>query len=210
MLNKQKLCLWIKEYAHPIRIIGGILIVVAIAFGIFWLIGYESAAATAYIIQLLGTSLLAAPAIADYFLGNKPIREMSFDEILNFIETTSPKNDWLAISRNDITECFLKIDPRLRFRVKYSQDGIQQDNFIASWANKHPDPNASGYWCDLSYNGDYLNRIILVLIDGGRAMLPVPTMNTNNINQYDYHVAKIFDKHDTLDEYIQRASLNAP
>lgn len=208
LINKRKLLLGIKEYATPIRIIGGILLVIALICGIFWLIGYKSADAAAYIIQLLSSLLLAAPTIADYFLGIKPIREMSFEEILNFIETSSSKNDWYTISRSDITECFLKIDPRLRFRMKYTEDGVQNEHFIEPWANKHPDPNATGYWCDLIYNGDFLKRFTLVYVDGGRAALPLPNINTTVISKYNYHIAKIFDASNTLDEYIQRSGLS--
>jgi len=136
------------------------------------------------------------------------LKEMSFDEMLAFIKTTSPTQDWYIISRNDITECFLKIDPRLRFKMKYSEDGIQNERFIQQWANIHPDPNASGYWCDLIYSGDFLKRIILVYVDGGRALLPVPEINTATISKDNYHVAKIFDQLGTLDEYIRKSNLS--
>lgn len=198
---------WVNDNAHSMRIIGGFLFVIAVVLGFFWMLGYKSDAA-AYIVQSLSTLLFALPSVARYFLGIKPVKEMSFNEILSFIKSTSPKDDWYRVSRGDLVEMFLKIDPRLRFKIRHSEDGIQNENFQAAWANIHPDPSAVGYWCDLTYNGDFLDRIVLVDVDGGRATLPVPNSITNTINSYHYQVASIFDYFGTLDEYILRSKLN--
>jgi hypothetical protein len=199
--------IWIKEYSHPIRIFGLGCLCLSLVLAIFWLTGYKTDAA-AYIFQLLSTILFAAPLASNYYLNIKPLKEMPFNEIMNYIETTSPISDWHSSSRGNITEHFLNIDPRLRFKMSCLDDGIQMKNFVEPWANRHPDPNATGYWCDLVCNGDFLDRTILVGIDGGRALVPPPEIGTNTISKYKYFVAKVFDSQNTLDEYIQRSGLS--
>ena len=76
---------------------------------------------------------------------------------------------------------FLKEDPRLRFRAKFTGDGIQNDNFKDEWANRYPDPRATGYWYDLYFDGNLIERFILVFVDGGRASIPPPDFTSGRI-----------------------------
>lgn len=200
-------CLWVKEYKHVLRVIGGIFFSLALLAGLFW-IGGKDIESIAYVLGLLSSLFLASPSIAEYFLPErKPVKNMTFEEILDFIPTTDAKNDWHGISTDWISERFLKEDPRLRFRAKYIDEGIQNDDFKEYWANCHPDSRATGYWYDLYYDGAFLDRIILVSVDGGRARLPPPEHSTGRVSLYNYHVAKIHDTLETLDKYLQRSRL---
>lgn len=201
---------WINENNHRMRIGGGVMFVLALFFCVLWLFGYNKFDSAAYIVQLLSSLFLALPIIAKYYLNIKPIKDMSFNEILSFIKSTSPRDSWYIVKRSYLTEAFLKDDPRLRFRICYLEEGMQRENFQEEWANRHPDPSATGYWCDLFYNGDFLDRIILVAVDGGRATLPMPDIDTKVIDPYHYQVASIFDESGTLDEYISRSKLKRP
>lgn len=202
-----KTALWIKEYKHPLRVIGGIFFFLSLIAGIFWVSGRE-VEAIAFLLGLFSSLFFAAPSIAEYISPDrKPIRHMSFEEILCFIPTTNPKNDWHGISSDWSSEYFLKEDPRLRFRAKFTDDGVQNDDFKEEWANCHPDTHAVGYWHDLYYDGAFINRIILVAVDGARAMLPVPDYRTKKIKEFDYRVAQIHDLLGTLDDYIRRSKL---
>lgn len=199
--------LWIKEYKHPLRIVGGILFFLALVSGVFWIAGNEIEP-LAFVLGMLSSLFLASPSVAEYFLPNrKPVRYMSLEEILDFIPTTDPIKEWHGVSRDWSSEMYLREDPRLRFRAKFTDDGIQQENFVAKWANKHPDSSATGYWYELYYDGAFLDRIILVAVDGTRAMIPPPEFKSGKISLYNYHVAKIHDTLKTLDEYIKRSKL---
>lgn len=205
-INKS-ICLWIKQYKHPLRVIGGLFFALALIAGAFWMAGYEIEP-LAFLLGLLSSLFLASPSVADYFLPDrKPVRDMTFQEILEFIPTTDPKEDWHGISRKWASERFLKEDPRLRFRAKYTEDGVQNDDFKEDWANDFPDPKAVGYWYELFYDGAFLDRVILVSVDGARADLPAPDWQSKKIKRYNYHVARIHDNLGTLDEYIRRTKL---
>lgn len=202
-----KVALWVKEYSHALRVLGGVFFVFALISGLFWIGGLEIEP-VAFVLGLISSLLLASPSIAEYIQPNrKPVREMTFDEILEFIQTTDPKSDWYGISREWASERFLKEDPRLRFRAKFDEDGIQCEDFREDWANCHPDSRATGYWFDLYYDGAFIDRIILVAVDGARAMMPLPNLNTKKIKKYNYIVAQIHDSIGSLDEYIQRSGL---
>jgi hypothetical protein len=208
-MNKltKTVCLWIKEYKHALRVIGGCFFGLALLAGVFWTAGMNIEP-VAFILSLLSSLFLASPSIAEYFLPDrKPVRNMTFEEILEFIQTTDPVADWHGITMRRASERFLKEDPRLRFRAKFIDDGIQNKDFKEDWANCHPDSRATGYWYELYYDGAFLDRIILVSVDGGRADIPPPDSKTGKIRRYNYHIAKIHDTLGTLDEYIRRSGL---
>jgi len=199
--------LWVKNYSHPLRVIGGVFFGLALVAGIFWISGYD-VEPIAFVFSLLSSLFFSSPSIAEYILPErKPVRDMSFDELIEFITTTDPKNDWYGISRQWSSEKFLKEDPRLRFRARFDEEGIQNKDFKEEWANRHPDSHATGYWYELYYDGAFIDRIVLVAIDGARAMLPPPDFKTGKIELYNYRVAQIHDTLGTLDEYIRRSGL---
>ncbi|MBW3781785.1 hypothetical protein GL270_11075 [Aeromonas veronii] len=202
-----KICLWIKEYTHPLQVTGGFMFFLALIFGIIWISG-KDVEAVAFVLGLLSSLFFASPSIAEYFYPNrKPVRYMTFDELVNFIPTTDYKNDWHGISLDWTSERFLKEDPRLRIRAKYTDDGIQNEDFKDSWANNHPDSKAVGYWYDIFYDGAFIDRVLLVSVDGGRAVIPPPKFKTGNIERYEYSIAKIHDTLNSVDEYIERSGL---
>lgn len=199
--------LWVKEYKHPLRVLGGLFFVLAFLAGIIWVLGAEIEP-IAFILGMLSSLFLASPSIAQYIVPDrKPVRDMTYEEILAFILTTDPKEDWHGASLQLASEYFLKEDPRLRFRAKHTEDGVQNENFRDEWANRHPDPNAAGYWHELYYDGNFIDRFILVAVDGARASVPPPDIETKMIEPLNYRVAQIFDVLGTLDEYIQRSGL---
>ena len=203
----KKIALWIKEYAHSLRVIGGVSFLLALIAGIAWASG-KNIEPIAFLFGIISSLLLASPSIAEYIMPDrKPVKHMDYNEILGFILTTDPKNDWKWIKTNWAEEAFLKEDPRLRVRVRWDDEGKHNDNFKEEWANKYPDPRASSYWYDLSNDGALIERFILVSVDGARAELPIPDINTLVIQPLPYKIAQIFDELNTLDEYILRSGL---
>ena len=199
--------LWTKVNSQILRIVGGILFLVAIVAGVIWALGYD-VEPVAFTLGMLSSLFMASPSIAEYFLPDrKPVRHMTFEELISFVPTTDPRNDWHGITKNWSSEYFLKEDPRLRYRAKLIDDGVQNENFVEEWANRHPDSKATGYWYDLIYDGAFIDRNILVSVDGGRASIPPPRAGTSVISRTDYHFAMVHDTLGTLDEYIGRSGL---
>lgn len=199
--------LWIKEYTHPLNVLGGIFFVLALIAGVIWVAGKEIEP-IAFLLGMLSSLFLAAPSVAAFIIPErKAVRHMSYQEILDFIVNTDSRNDWRGVSTNMASEYFLKEDPRLRFRSKHTDDGIQNSDFKETWANCYPDPRAAGYWYDLFYDGAFISRFILVSVDGARATLPTPDWSTGKVSRLHYKVADIFDCIGNLDEYMRRSKL---
>ena len=66
---------------------------------------------------------------------------------------------------------------------------------------------ATGYWYDLYYDGNLIDRFILVAVDGARASLPSPDWQSGKVHMMDYKVAKINDTLKTVDQYLARSGL---
>jgi len=96
----------------------------------------------------------------------------------------------------------------LNLRIQRKEIDFDFDKFSGEeWATKHPDSQAYKSIYDIYYNSSRLERKILVSVDGFRATLPMPAINTNKITSAEYKFAKIVDHHGSLDDYIDRSQL---
>ena len=199
--------MWIKKNEHSLREIALVFFILALFVGVVWLTG-KDVEPIAFVLGSICTLLYISPKLARYVLPDrKPVRYMSYDEILDFITKSDAKLDWKWIETNRAEEAFLKEDPRLRISVRYDQDGIHQKDFTESWMTAFADPKASSYWFNLSYDHALIDRFILVSVDGGKAELPMSDPDTLQVDPLNYKVAEIFDKHNTLEEYMTRGGL---
>ena len=144
-------------------------------------------------------------------LAMNPTRE----NIETVILSSDPTEDWNHVTDAVGSVTSYRKDMNLRFQIRYIDDGIQRRDFKEPWASHHPDPSATGYWCDLFYGATRVERFILVAVDGGRAMLPIPKIGPENsrpniVLPLDYKVAQIHDTLGVLDEYITRSGLIKP
>lgn len=205
----QRLALSIKAYAHVLRVIGGGFFVLSLLSGVIWAVGADIEP-IAYVLGLLSSLFLAAPSIANYVAPDrKPVREMTYEELLAFLLQTDPRKDWKYFSTNWAEEVFLKEDPRLRIRCRSDEFGVHNKDFREPWANRHPDPEARSYWYEYCYDSALIERFVMVSIDGGRAVLPLPKIQTSSVPRLNYKVAQLFDSRNTLDTYMKRSGLVA-
>lgn len=148
------------------------------------------------------------PADAQLKLAGAP----SFNYVMQCISVSDPREDWERISTNISSIAVSKRDVNLHLAINYLDEGQQCRDFKEEWANRHPDPHATGYWCDIYYGSTHISRNILVAVDGGRAMLPIPRQKgidgkLTEVLPFDYRVAQIFDTQGGLDQYMARSKL---
>jgi hypothetical protein len=199
--------LQVKENVKALKVIGTIFFAATFISGVAWLKGKDAEPVT-FVLSLCASIFFGLPHLAEFILpSRKPVKDMTYDELLIFILESDPIEDWVGLSKQWMNEVFLKEDPRLRFRAKFIDDGIQNDDFIAEWANRHRDKKAVGYWYDLYFDWNLIKRFILVSVDGGKAKIPPPRGHNKDIKELDYRVAQIHDTLQTLDEYLVRSGL---
>jgi hypothetical protein len=198
---------WVKKNEHSLRQTGLIFFALALFMGVVWITG-KDVEPIVFTLGSICTILFTSPALARYVLPDrKPVRDMSYDEILSFISSSDASLDWKWIKTNWAQEAFLKDDPRLRFMVRSDESGMRDKNFSAPWMAALSDPTASSYWFELSYDHALIDRFTLVFVDDGKAKLPVPDPTTLEVDSLDHKVAQIFDENNTLQEYMVKAGL---
>ena len=135
----------------------------------------------------------------------------SRQEIFEAIISSDSKDDWASsgvIGATAGETIYFKKNVNLRFELSYGEDGVQCQDFKETWANKHPDQSATGYWHHLYFCSTLIDSFILVSVDGARASLPVPKHPQDLVvSPLYYKVAQIHDTLGTLDEYMIRSGL---
>ena len=125
---------------------------------------------------------------------------MTFDEALKALFESNP-GDWLFD------------DPKGTYTYKHDlllriDRANRDDCFNEEWATGFPDPCAKRVSFEVFYGPSFICRQILVAVDGYRAYLPMPKVNTKLIDQNAYRFARIVANHnDDLDKYIAQAKL---
>lgn len=132
---------------------------------------------------------------------------MDLSSIENMILSSNANSDWSGLSKGMNSIRYLNKDVNIRVECSYDNEDVQNKDFKEKWANNHPDPKATGYYFNLFYSATLLKRIILVSVDGGRALLPCPN-SKGVVRKFDYKIAELFDTTHTLDEYLNRSGLS--
>lgn len=134
----------------------------------------------------------------------------SREDIFKVIMASDSRDDWV---RNEIEHLskgctYYRKNVNLRFEIDYTENGTHREDFKEIWANKHPDPSASSYWCTLFYGATIIETFIFVYVDGSRAMLPLPTSCIDlTVKPLYYKIAKIHDPSSKVEEYMIRSGL---
>lgn len=193
----------IKTQSKLLKIVGLIFYGITAIFIVLWVNGYDVEAFTA-LFTFVAVALHNNEKLADFISPpKKPVKDMTQSEFLELVRSSDAKLDWESTWTPTGNELFFKEDPMFRFRNTEQQN----EDFIARWANCHPDPKAWGEYHDLYYGTSQIKRFLLVNVDGGRGCLPHPIGHTDKVAYLDYKVAAIHDGLDTLDEYMSRSHL---
>lgn len=130
---------------------------------------------------------------------------MTYEEAIDMV-LTNPFEKWTYF--DEYGEYVLKSDVNLRI-IRKSLD-VENDKFEGErWATNHPDSTAYKIFFSIFYNNSRIDDFILVAVDGSRATIPMPEVNTTIISKKCYLFAQAVNTDGKrLDEYIQRSGLS--
>lgn len=138
----------------------------------------------------------------------KEFDKLTTNEILNVVKN-SGTDDWDVSFWRDEEVAVFKKNPSLRIETRHSEEFIHNHDFREKWANRFPDPHAASYYYHVYLSTTRLKEVILVSVDGGRALLPLPKSAMHlSVEPLLYKIALIFDQFGSCDEYMKRANLH--
>jgi hypothetical protein len=204
----QKCAIYVKANESVFRVLGVVFFLITAMAGVLWLFGRD-VESVAFVLGCISSSMFGVIEVAKFVVPDrKAVREMTIDQLLQLVELSSAATDWMVFTSDTTTEAASKEDPRLRVTVHHDERGIHQEDFREPWANGFPDPKAVSYWADITYDRALIDRRVLVSVDGGRAMLPMPQSRVDlKVNKLHYRIAELLDGMSTLPDYFSRAGL---
>lgn len=145
---------------------------------------------------------------------------MRLEELIQIISESSSE-DWNVMEYNTLLSNVTTDDNNVVYADYHTNRAAYRPNvsiglawglnhntdFHEQWANCHPDINASSHYLDTFYNGMLVERIIYVVIDGGRSYMPLPhrEMNENHettgwyIIREEYEFFQLFNSLQSFD-----------
>jgi len=111
---------------------------------------------------------------------------------------SDPEN-WVSIDEDN----FLYHREYPEFTIQRGKELV--DPFKEPWVEKFPDPNASSFYVTLNYHTTVLERIVFVVVDGGRYTIPLPILAAPGEYCMDsksvgFKIALLFDQYMLLYE----------
>jgi hypothetical protein len=203
-----KLALWIKSNDQFFSVLGVFFFVLTLGVGVLWIMGRE-VESVAFILSSISSFMFGVIEVANYIAPDrKLVRNMGIEELLQFVESTRPDEDWRGFNNGVTSESALKEDPRLRATVRFDDRGIHLNDFRESWAIGFPNPQATSYYLELTYDRALIERIVVVAVDGGRSLLPMPISQVSlKVSNLQYRLAELLNETRTLNDYFSRAGL---
>jgi|LakWasM115_HOW13_FD_contig_121_10837_length_2407_multi_7_in_0_out_0_2 hypothetical protein len=96
----------------------------------------------------------------------------------------------------------------LNLRISRKETNFDSDKFDnEKWATCHPDKAAYKKTFEVYYGSTFIEEHMLVSVDGGRAILPLPRFGTLEVNKDVYNFARIVVDNKDLEDYMNRSSL---
>jgi hypothetical protein len=202
-----------KVLINGFNILGFICTPATLVLAILWFLqpdkNYEpiTVALGSLSIIFFGVAQVLQKRIGDNSNKKKRVDELETSGILDVVTNSIP-GDWDVNFSQDAEIAVYKNDPLLRIETRHTPEFVHNDDFHEKWANKFLDPHATSYYYHLYLGATRLKEFILVSVDGGRALLPLPKYPTNlSVEPIRYKIALIFDRFDSCDEYMKRAGL---
>jgi hypothetical protein len=117
----------------------------------------------------------------------------TYPGVVELIEGSDAKREWKRTETQNQSMAIYLPDINLRIETFYDDRGKHSSNFQESWATKFPDSKATSNYYDIYYGSSLLDKMVLVSVDGGRALLPLPENRDNlQVNKLGYKIAQIF------------------
>jgi hypothetical protein len=126
---------------------------------------------------------------------------------LQHLEQTSSSDGsrWLEVEGHHTVFSY-KEDLRISIAFGLSH----RENFQEPWTKNFPDPSASSVWIDFLYNGRPVLRSLMVLVDGARCGLPLPSNKTMSVPQRQADIWRLLNALQSsydFDQYISDAGI---
>lgn len=127
---------------------------------------------------------------------------MTYDDVEKVLAESS-QDDWAI---DDATGSYTYKDD-LNLCIKRAEFD-DYEKFNEPWAVNYPDKEARAIDYTVTYSGSFVKRERLVDVDGSRAILPMPTSQTDlTVSKQDVNFAKIVDIGGRVDEYLKRSKI---
>lgn len=125
-----------------------------------------------------------------------------YREIINRI-CDSKKSDWNCNEE----KCVMHFMPDLKISIKW--DPYEDyEPFSEDWATRHPDKNAYETHYYVCYEQVIIKELIMVHVDGYRALIPLPDYTTKHMDRTSYKIACLINYDvENLNKYIRSSGL---
>lgn len=122
-------------------------------------------------------------------------------------DVSNNKDRWTEINSHHTIAVY---KPDISISLGFGMDW--KEKFDEPWAKKFPDPEASSELIDVYYYGALVYRDISIIVDGGRAYLPMPKSRNELVVAKGYHDfirlrSELSGAISQFDEYFERAGL---
>lgn len=132
---------------------------------------------------------------------------MKYSEILAILLSSDAEEDWMHSIRDTKSVAFYVNDVDLRIEYGFQDSDVHDSDFSDTWTQKFTDPQATSYYVHLLYRATVIKEFLLVYVDGGNSLLPIPVPGTRDVQRPAYCVARIIDGGSSLDASMEEAGL---
>lgn len=136
----------------------------------------------------------------------------SIENIKLHIMNSNSKMDWSPLMVGSKNINTYNKNANLRIEIDYSDKGTHERNFTEPWANCFLHKNATSYWCLVYYSQTIIYQTVVVSVDGGLSLLPIPTKIDSDeklllVEVLNYKIAELFDINEQMYSYFVKSGL---